>query len=492
MTKETKIGLLVGLAFIILFAIILSEKGAPQRDARTPNFDVALGKTSPGPIPGQDTPLSQDGRLPVEKQLEPIVQTAKAAPTGPLTEEPIVSAAPQDDDSLPVLPDSVVALFAGNNDAMTLDRSGDAPKGGSPTNAAPAVKRPGPLAPAVAVPTRTEVPGPMVAQAQPKTAPVYPSPTSVNPPVNPPAVHDTPVRIASAAPSGGPVTTDRPIAVSNGRNSETAVSERGSPMGHGAAAPAGPMTVKATHVVEEGDCLSKIAAKYYGRSTPDRVKALADANKEILKEHHGVRVSDKLTIPELAGYEDKFEAVAGFKPKAADSTAAKKAAESIKTPETAVADSTPAPRKSALVPAPNNALSGQTNENAPRVPKPIEDAPVASDSRVAMKSPRSAEATAVSDSRDSRAVVDGKVVKVASPSSKYRIYEVKPGDTLSSIARRELGSERRFKTIYSMNRDIIANKHALKPGTKIKLPPAEDASMASSLTTGHDAAGAEP
>ena len=28
MTKETKIGLLVGLAFIVLFAIILSEKGA--------------------------------------------------------------------------------------------------------------------------------------------------------------------------------------------------------------------------------------------------------------------------------------------------------------------------------------------------------------------------------------------------------------------------------------------------------------------------------
>lgn len=28
MTRETKIGLLVGLAFIIVFAIILSEKGA--------------------------------------------------------------------------------------------------------------------------------------------------------------------------------------------------------------------------------------------------------------------------------------------------------------------------------------------------------------------------------------------------------------------------------------------------------------------------------
>ena len=35
MTKETKIGLLVGLAFIILFAIILSEKRGyqPRRDA---------------------------------------------------------------------------------------------------------------------------------------------------------------------------------------------------------------------------------------------------------------------------------------------------------------------------------------------------------------------------------------------------------------------------------------------------------------------------
>lgn len=480
MTKETKIGLLVGLAFIILFAIILSEKGAPQRDARTPNFDMAIGKTPPGPIPGQDTPLSQDGRLPVEKQLEPIVQTAKAAPTGPLTEEPIVSATPQDDESLPVLPDSVVALFAGNNDSATLARSNDDSDGGSASDAG---ARPSPLASAVPVPNRSEVPGPMVAQAQPKALPQ---------PINPPVVQETPVRVASAEPIGGPAMPVRPIAVPNGRNSEATVSERGTPMTRDATAPAGPMVVKATHVVEEGECLSKIAAKYYGRSTPDRVKALAAANKEILKEHHGVRVSDKLKIPELAGYEDKFEAVAGFTPKAADARAANKSAEPIRSPETAVVDATPAPRKAAIVPAPNNAIPGLSGESAPRVPRPIDDGPVAPDSRLAVKSPRSSDSTVVTDSRESRAVVDGKVVKVSAPTPKFRIYEVKPGDTLSSIARRELGSERRFKSIYQLNRDVIANKHALKPGTKIKLPSAEDASMASSLTTGRETAGAEP
>ena len=483
MTKETKIGLLVGLAFIILFAIILSEKGAPQRDARTPNFDMALGKTPPGPIPGQDTPLSQDGRLPVEKQLEPIVQTAKAAPTGPLTEEPIVSATPQDDESLPVLPDSVVALFAGNNDSATLARSNDDADSGSMSDAG---ARPSPLAPAVPVPNRSEVPGPMVAQAQPKTLPINP------PQASPPVVRETPVRVASAEPMGGPALPDRPIAVPNGRNSEATVSERGVPMTRNVAAPSGPMVVKATHVVEEGECLSKIAAKYYGRSTPDRVKALADANKEILKEHHGVRVSDKLKIPELAGYEDKFEAVAGFTPKAADARAANRPAEPIRSPETAVVDATPAPRKAAIVPAPNNAIPGLSGEGAPRVPRPIDDGPVTPDSRLAVKSPRSSESTVVTDSRESRAVVDGKVVKVSAPTPKFRVYEVKPGDTLSSIARRELGSERRFKSIYQLNRDVIANKHALKPGTKIKLPAAEDASMASSLTTGREAAGAEP
>src|SRR6185295_4433110 len=109
MTKETKIGLLVGLAFIILFAIILSEKGAPQRDAKSPNF-----ATLPNRPDGSTTtsPLQDGGRLAVENQLNPIVQPTEVASNGVLTEEPIIAANPVDEDTLPQLPDAVVRSFA--------------------------------------------------------------------------------------------------------------------------------------------------------------------------------------------------------------------------------------------------------------------------------------------------------------------------------------------------------------------------------------------
>ena len=75
--------------------------------------------------------------------------------------------------------------------------------------------------------------------------------------------------------------------------------------------------------------------------------------------------------------------------------------------------------------------------------------------------------------------------------SKTRWYEVRSGDTLSGIARRELGNEKQFKSIFKLNRDILTNKHTLKPGTKLRLPPAEDPSLSSSITTGRTSPGTE-
>ena len=72
MTKETKIGLLVGLAFIILFAIILSEKGTPPTSAVSPTF--AQGDAINGPT--TDRPLGDAGRLAVDSKLPPIMQPA--------------------------------------------------------------------------------------------------------------------------------------------------------------------------------------------------------------------------------------------------------------------------------------------------------------------------------------------------------------------------------------------------------------------------------
>lgn len=51
-----------------------------------------------------------------------------------------------------------------------------------------------------------------------------------------------------------------------------------------------------------------------------------------------------------------------------------------------------------------------------------------------------------------------------------REYIVKKGDTLSSIARNELGNPARWKYLYEINKDRIKDPNKLKAGTKITIP----------------------
>lgn len=50
-------------------------------------------------------------------------------------------------------------------------------------------------------------------------------------------------------------------------------------------------------------------------------------------------------------------------------------------------------------------------------------------------------------------------------------YVVKPGDTLGSIARRTLGSERRWNEIYALNENRLSDAESLSVGTELRLPP---------------------
>ena len=52
----------------------------------------------------------------------------------------------------------------------------------------------------------------------------------------------------------------------------------------------------------------------------------------------------------------------------------------------------------------------------------------------------------------------------------YREYTVKSNDTLSGIARNELGSASRWPEIYNLNKDIIRDPNLIYSGQKIKLP----------------------
>jgi nucleoid-associated protein YgaU len=56
------------------------------------------------------------------------------------------------------------------------------------------------------------------------------------------------------------------------------------------------------------------------------------------------------------------------------------------------------------------------------------------------------------------------------PTDSGRVYVVKKGDTLTSIAQRELGSKGRWKDIVSANGGSLKDPAALVPGMKIRIP----------------------
>ncbi|MCX5146689.1 LysM domain-containing protein [Streptomyces sp. NPDC048550] len=57
------------------------------------------------------------------------------------------------------------------------------------------------------------------------------------------------------------------------------------------------------------------------------------------------------------------------------------------------------------------------------------------------------------------------------PTAAQLMYTVRAGDSLSSIARRELGNEARWRELYAMNRGVIgSNPELLRPGQVLTLP----------------------
>jgi nucleoid-associated protein YgaU len=54
----------------------------------------------------------------------------------------------------------------------------------------------------------------------------------------------------------------------------------------------------------------------------------------------------------------------------------------------------------------------------------------------------------------------------------FESYEVKPGDSLSKIAKRVYGNAADWKRIFEANRDTIKDPDKIFPGQKLKIPSA--------------------
>jgi nucleoid-associated protein YgaU len=69
-------------------------------------------------------------------------------------------------------------------------------------------------------------------------------------------------------------------------------------------------------------------------------------------------------------------------------------------------------------------------------------------------------------------IADIKVVPGAAAAA-ARTYTVKAGDTLSKIAKDQLGSANSYMAIFEANRDQLSDPDKIKPGQVLKIPAAQ-------------------
>lgn len=73
------------------------------------------------------------------------------------------------------------------------------------------------------------------------------------------------------------------------------------------------------------------------------------------------------------------------------------------------------------------------------------------------------------DMPDFSDVASGSTTTASTPGS-FKLYTIVAGDTLSKIAKRELGNANAWQKIFDANKDIIKDANKIFPGQKIKIP----------------------
>ncbi|HNQ23364.1 MAG TPA: LysM domain-containing protein [Phycisphaerae bacterium] len=176
------------------------------------------------------------------------------------------------------------------------------------------------------------------------------------------------------------------------------------------------------YVVAPQDTLSRIARAYYGTASYQVIGQIYAANKNTLKDRDTLRVGDELILPVIPGLPGSQGGQTGGAGPAGPPTAPA-------TREAPAPDRTPATRPPAGSPAGAAERSARPAATAPPTPPPV------------------AEASAI------------------------RWYQVKKNDRYVSIAREQLGNERRWKEIYELNKDKFPDAGHIREGVRIKLPP---------------------
>lgn len=414
MTRETKIGLLVGLGFIVVFAVLLSHNGsgpsptqglapiairtAPNQQSATPLTSTSLGTSDGQVLPDPKQPGSGP------ELIDPITGTASAGTGSDLPSPPVFS----------------------HSELLSGDSSSAPVASGSPTDIGSGL-------------AMVEPGNGLSLEGNMRMAPPVVEPPKPAPPVEE-------VRPSAPSASPPPERTTPPDAV---------VSNRGS-TGEAVAAPAKP------YVVQKGDTLVKITRVVYGKSSPDVISFVEKANK--LKDRDYLREGQTLVTPPLPPSMFEQRTVS-----AGSSADLRNVANLINGPagERRAPDAKPEGQSGTQ--RPDGGAAGRLGKPSLPVGEPIEFIRIGAERQNGPSRPEGA-AGAKSDVKPEKAVKTDSKSEKPKPSSKprSRMYEVRPKDTFSSIAQRELGSRNRWVEIQQLNKDINPTK--MKPGMKIRIP----------------------
>lgn len=275
MARETKVGLLAGLAFIVCFAVILANRGREEPPATHLSYNVDKGDTlSPGTGDRPSRASARERRsgkaqaavpansLPSERRRDQ--QALRTTPPASTTGSNVV---------LPTRPPASGSVAMGFNREPPR-RIPEATRNDTQTTSLSAVTAPAGN-PALTSPTTEQRDRQRALQAH---LDALDSGASRQETSGQPG--------ASTRPPVSPTQTIRPTATPPARDR---VSARLS------------TTPSRRHTTKPGDTLTRIATAYYGRPTPAVINAVFEANREILSNPDMVPVNVELVLPSIPG-----------------------------------------------------------------------------------------------------------------------------------------------------------------------------------------------
>ncbi|MGQ9649114.1 MAG: LysM peptidoglycan-binding domain-containing protein [Phycisphaerae bacterium] len=432
MTRETKIGLLMGLGFIVAFAVLLLQTGD-----RPPSGDLQMMLSRHGnSVTGRPETLA---RLP-----EPI------SPSGTATSP---------------------AVSTGEHIAESLTRATEPWNRGLPNpaifNAKPDYRELGPGGSEI---TEALIPQPRIGPDTPSIAPVRVAPTNDVKPLSRPDV---------PKPSPEP---DMSITTPEVERSQTTPSLPVDP-----SPVINELTAPATYVVQKGDSLMRIARKHYNSQSAEVLDFLLKSNRDRIRDRHVVQAGQTLLIPVLpvnlrndSMGNDAAGARSMVPPENPGSSADSHGNAGIRVlhAERVV------PPLHKLVDADERKASAEV---LAKVRAPLDAADRSKDARTGSNRDSLPSATGNRDKSEQGSQPKASAGEKRSASSEksddhgYRWYTIRPKDTLGLIADKELGGSANWEEIVKLNKNL--NPAKLKVGDRIRLPerkPTSDSSKRSS------------